>query len=82
VMSNGRYKSVHHRVVTNKTQKRVSVATFYSPRSEAVIGPIEELIDEQNPPLYRNYHYSEFLEEFFKQEGTRRMVKEVFEFKS
>ncbi|OMO60263.1 Oxoglutarate/iron-dependent dioxygenase [Corchorus capsularis] len=82
VLSNGRYKSVHHRVVTNKTQKRVSVATFYSPRSEAIIGPIEELIDEQNPALYRNYHYSEFLEEFFKQEGTRRMVKEVFEFKS
>ncbi|XWS34720.1 hypothetical protein CRYUN_Cryun21dG0062100 [Craigia yunnanensis] len=82
VLSNGRYKSVHHRAVTNETQKRVSVATFYAPSRDAIIGPIKDLIDEQHPPVYREYHYSEFLEEFFKQEGTRRMVKETFELKN
>ena len=73
---------MHHRAVTNETQKRVSVATFYAPSRDAIIGPIKDLIDEQHPPVYREYHYSEFLEEFFKQEGTRRMVKETFELKN
>lgn len=82
VLSNGRYKSVHHRAVTNKTHKRLSFATFYAPNRDAILGPIQDLIDDQHPPLYREYHYSEFLEEFFKQEGTRRMVKETFEFKN
>ncbi|KAK6281501.1 hypothetical protein POUND7_015326 [Theobroma cacao] len=81
VLSNGRYKSVHHRAVTNKTQKRVSVATFYAPSRDAIIGPIEDLLDEQHPAVYRKYHYSEFLDEFYKQEGTRRLVKEIFELK-
>ena len=52
---------------------------FYGPNKDTVIGPIEELIDEERPPLYRSYHYAEFLEEFLRQEGTRRLVKEVFE---
>ncbi|XP_022775600.1 protein DOWNY MILDEW RESISTANCE 6-like [Durio zibethinus] len=82
VLSNGRYKSAHHRAVTNKTQKRVSVAMFYAPSRDAIIGPIQDLIDEQHPPLYREYRYSEFLEEFYMQEGTRRMVKEIFELKN
>ncbi|KAE8710222.1 hypothetical protein F3Y22_tig00110325pilonHSYRG00034 [Hibiscus syriacus] len=81
VLSNGRFKSVHHRAVTNKTRKRVSIATFYTPGKDTIIGPIRDLIGEQHPPLYREYSFSEFLEEFFKQEGTRRMVKETFELK-
>ncbi|KAG5067867.1 hypothetical protein AAZX31_01G024900 [Glycine max] len=79
VLSNGRFKSVHHRAVTNKLSPRVSMAMFYGPNVDTTIGPIQDLIDEEHPPRYRNYRFSEFLEEFFKQEGTRRMVKEVFE---
>ncbi|TXG56213.1 hypothetical protein EZV62_017526 [Acer yangbiense] len=81
VLSNGRYKSVHHRAVTNKEQRRVTLAMFYEPNRDSVICPIEELIDEHHPPLYRNYRYSEFQDEFFRQVGTRRMVKEAFQFK-
>ncbi|KAK6930958.1 Non-hem dioxygenase N-terminal domain [Dillenia turbinata] len=79
VMSNRRFKSVHHRVVANKNQRRVSMAVFYAPNLEAVIGPVEDLIDEEHPPFYCSYHYAEFLQEFHRQEGTRRRVKEVFE---
>ncbi|XP_027362834.1 protein DMR6-LIKE OXYGENASE 1-like [Abrus precatorius] len=79
VLSNGRFKSVHHRAVTNKVQPRVSLAMFYGPNVDTTIGPIQELIDEEHPPKYRNYRFYEFLEEFYKQEGTRRMVKEVFQ---
>ncbi|PON87690.1 Oxoglutarate/iron-dependent dioxygenase [Trema orientale] len=82
VLSNGRYKSVHHRAVTNKMQPRISLAMFYGPNKDALIGPIEDLIDEEHPPLYRRYSYAEFIEEFLRQEGTRRMVKEVFELRA
>ncbi|GAB4827744.1 hypothetical protein Ancab_034630 [Ancistrocladus abbreviatus] len=79
VLSNGRYKSVHHRVVTNKDKTRVSMAMFYMPNMDTIIGPMEELIDDQHPPLHRSYRFSEFMEEFHRQEGTRRRVKEAFE---
>ncbi|XP_058772284.1 protein DMR6-LIKE OXYGENASE 1-like [Vicia villosa] len=79
VLSNGRYKSVLHRVVTNNVSPRFSMAMFLGPYADAMIGPIQELIDEDHPPKYRNYRFSEFLKEFFNQEGTRRLVKEAFE---
>ncbi|XP_058096255.1 protein DMR6-LIKE OXYGENASE 1-like [Magnolia sinica] len=79
VMSNGRYKSVHHRAVINKSMARLSIATFYRPEPDVMIGPIEELVDDQHPALYQNYRFEEFFKEFLRQEGSRRRVKEVFE---
>lgn len=67
-----------HRAVNNNVHPRVSMAMFYGPNTDTIIGPIKDLIDEEHPSRYRNYRFSEFLEEFYKQEGTRRMVKEVF----
>lgn len=55
---------MHQRAVTNKDLGRVSIAMLYGPNKDVVIGPIEDLIDEQHPPLYRNYPYAEFLKEF------------------
>ena len=37
---------------------------------------IDEEIDEIHPPIFRNYHCVEFLEEVHKQEWTRQIVKE------
>ena len=51
---------------------------FYGPNTEDVIGTIEDLIDDEHPPVYRSYRYAEFLEKFYSQEGTMRMVKEIF----
>ncbi|KAM1194468.1 hypothetical protein ACFX15_020751 [Malus domestica] len=71
-----------HRAVTNKIQPRLSLAMFYGPNRDTVIGPIKDLIDEQHSTLYRNYKYAEFLKSSTgkkEQEGARRFVKEVFE---
>lgn len=57
---------------------RISLAMFYGPNEDVWIGPIEKLIDEEHDPVYRKYQFSEFLEEFARQAGTRRMVTEVF----
>lgn len=78
VLSNDRYKSVHHRAVTNEKKKRVSLAMFCGPSEDQIVAPIKELVDENNPPLYRSYTFGEFIQQYRKQEGKRRMVKEVF----
>ncbi|XP_051122587.1 flavanone 3-dioxygenase 2-like [Andrographis paniculata] len=78
VMSNGKYKSVHHRVVTNKDLDRASIAMFYGPNMDSMIGPIDELLDEEHPPIYRTYCFREFMEEFLRQESTVWRVKEAF----
>ncbi|XP_019439227.1 PREDICTED: protein DMR6-LIKE OXYGENASE 1-like [Lupinus angustifolius] len=79
VLSNGIYKSPIHRAVTNKLLPRLSLAMFYAPNDETLIGPIENLINEEYPPIYRSYKYKEYMEEFYRQVGKRRKVKEAFQ---
>ncbi|KAL6539067.1 hypothetical protein OROMI_025393 [Orobanche minor] len=79
VWSNGKYKSVLHRVVTNQLQSRISLATFYGPDKNALIGQIESLVDEKHPALYRDYYFREFLEVYRRQEGNNRNIKEFFQ---
>ncbi|KAJ8420101.1 hypothetical protein Cgig2_000151 [Carnegiea gigantea] len=57
ILSNDRYKSVYHRAVTNEEKKRVSLAMFVGPNHDTVVEPIEELIDENHPALYRRYTF-------------------------
>ncbi|RVW71089.1 1-aminocyclopropane-1-carboxylate oxidase-like 11 [Vitis vinifera] len=52
VMSNGKLKSVYHRVVANHVGPRISTAYFFSgARTEPakLCGPLKELISEENP---------------------------------
>ncbi|GLJ12206.1 hypothetical protein SUGI_0186590 [Cryptomeria japonica] len=60
VLSNGKYKSVLHRSVVSKDKVRMSWPVFCSPPANKVIGPIKELIDEKNPPLYNAKTFAEF----------------------
>ncbi|XP_050276511.1 protein DMR6-LIKE OXYGENASE 2-like [Quercus robur] len=80
VLSNGKFKSVGHRAVTNKLLPRLSLGMFYTPSRDTMIGPIEDLIDEEHSPKYRNYSFKDYMDEFYRQEGKRRRVKEAFEF--
>ncbi|KAK9735068.1 hypothetical protein RND81_04G181700 [Saponaria officinalis] len=51
-MSNGKVKSGIHRVVTNSEKERVSIVFASGPPPNSVIGPVEELISEENPRRY------------------------------
>ncbi|XWS26917.1 hypothetical protein CRYUN_Cryun26dG0071400 [Craigia yunnanensis] len=62
IISNGKFKSVLHRVVVNNTQHRVSMAYFYGPPKAAKISPLSKLIDYDHPPLYRPVTWKEYLE--------------------
>ncbi|MBA0622149.1 hypothetical protein Godav_007716, partial [Gossypium davidsonii] len=67
IMSNGIFKSPVHRVVTNTDKLRISVAMFNEVEPEKEIRPVEGLIDENRPRLYRNVKiYASFNYECFQ----------------
>lgn len=54
IMSNGIFKSPIHRVVTNPHKERITIAVFFSPEPTSEIGPVEGLIDETSPRLFKS----------------------------
>ncbi|KAJ9553649.1 hypothetical protein OSB04_017694 [Centaurea solstitialis] len=62
IFSNGRYKSVVHRVAVNSMSSRLSVATLYSLPATHNVRPSAELVDESNPCRYRDTSYADFLD--------------------
>ncbi|VVB11833.1 unnamed protein product [Arabis nemorensis] len=67
VISNDKYKSVLHRAVVNSGKERISIPTFYCPSEDAVIGPPQELINEEegSPAVYKSFTYAEYYEKFW-----------------
>jgi len=61
VWSNGRYKSVQHRVALNSTTGRFSLIFFKNPRLDEVISAPIELVDEAHPRKYKDVSWKEYL---------------------
>ncbi|XP_019163426.1 PREDICTED: feruloyl CoA ortho-hydroxylase 1-like [Ipomoea nil] len=66
ILSNGRYKSIEHRVMANGSNSRISVPIFVNPRPEDVIGPLPEVLDGGEKPLYKQVLYSDYVRHFYK----------------
>ncbi|XP_062205367.1 probable 2-oxoglutarate-dependent dioxygenase SLC1 [Phragmites australis] len=69
IYSNGRYKSVLHRVRVNSTRARFSVASFHCLPAERMIGPAAELVDEDNPRQYMDTSLATFFAYLASGEG-------------
>ncbi|XP_073015583.1 probable 2-oxoglutarate-dependent dioxygenase SLC1 [Primulina eburnea] len=62
IFSNGRYKSVLHRVLVNTTKYRVSVASLHSLPITSTVRPFPKLISEGSPRRYKDTDFASFLE--------------------
>ncbi|KAH9604335.1 hypothetical protein KSS87_001607 [Heliosperma pusillum] len=66
VMTNGLFKSAIHRVVTNLDKDRLSLAAFCTPEDRYEIGPLSELITDDQPQMYKKFDIHEYRRVFFE----------------
>ncbi|KDP32856.1 hypothetical protein JCGZ_12148 [Jatropha curcas] len=60
VLSNGRYKSTWHRVLSTVNGNRRSIASFYNPSLKATIAPAPELVEKANQEM-NHQEYPKFV---------------------
>ncbi|XP_049412226.1 protein SRG1-like isoform X2 [Solanum stenotomum] len=73
VMSNGIFKGLVHRVVSNSERDRISVAMFYTPELGKEIGPEDDLVNMDRPRIYKKVtDYAETHWKFY-QRGLRAL---------
>ncbi|XP_060970738.1 hyoscyamine 6-dioxygenase isoform X2 [Cannabis sativa] len=71
ILSNGKVKSVEHRVVTNKNNGRTTVGSFIYPCPDCQIEPTKALINENNPPLYKQFTFKDFMATYVAHTSNR-----------
>ncbi|XP_039119185.1 probable 2-oxoglutarate-dependent dioxygenase ANS [Dioscorea cayenensis subsp. rotundata] len=64
IMSNGIFKSPVHRVVTFSDKDRISIAMFCANLPGKVIGPVDELVNDMRPRMYKNVKVKDYVEVF------------------
>ncbi|XP_045814737.1 1-aminocyclopropane-1-carboxylate oxidase-like [Trifolium pratense] len=63
VISNGKYKSVMHRVIAQTDGNRMSIASFYNPGNDAVIFPAPTLVKEldETSQVYPKFVFDDYM---------------------
>ncbi|XP_068667302.1 oxoglutarate-dependent flavonoid 7-O-demethylase 1-like [Aristolochia californica] len=78
IVTNGTYESVLHRATVNSDQERLSVATFYSPKLKAVIGPAASLISAEKPALFKKVVVEDYIKGLYSGElKGKRLINTV-----
>lgn len=63
VITNGKYKSVMHRVIAQTDGNRMSLASFYNPGSDAVIYPAPALVEKEKEKseVYPKFVFEDYM---------------------
>lgn len=64
VITNGKYKSVLHRVIAQTDGTRMSLASFYNPGNDAVIYPAPALVEkeaEESKQVYPKFMFDDYM---------------------
>ncbi|KAF7812619.1 Protein SRG1 [Senna tora] len=61
IWSNGVYKSVEHRAVTNARKARMSIAMFFMADDDAEIGPVDTMLCDNGQALYKRIKYVDYI---------------------
>ncbi|KAK9291502.1 hypothetical protein L1049_019450 [Liquidambar formosana] len=77
-LSNGRYKSVWHRAITNTERPRISIASFLCPSDDALISPPKGLTDDGSAAVYRSFTYAEYYKKFWSRNLDQEHCLELF----
>ncbi|KAI3755700.1 hypothetical protein L1987_55506 [Smallanthus sonchifolius] len=78
VMTNGRFKSVKHRVVANSLKSRLSMIYFGGPPLNEKIAPLPSLMESDEASLYKEFTWFEYKKSAFNSRlSDNRLV--VFE---
>lgn len=72
IYSNGKYKSVLHRVMANAEKNRTSVASLHSLPFNCTVRPSPKLIDHDNPKRYADTNFHTFLAYVTTREPKRK----------
>ena len=76
IMSNDLYKSVEHRAVPKRNKSRISIPIFVNPGPKALIGPLPQVLESGEKPIYKRVMYSDYFKHFFSKphDGKKTIV--------
>ncbi|KAK4342168.1 hypothetical protein RND71_037984 [Anisodus tanguticus] len=66
VMTNGRFKSLKHRVLTNNVKSRLSMIYFGGPPMSEKIAPLPSLMEGEDSSLYKEFTWFEYKKSAYK----------------
>ncbi|GAV65034.1 2OG-FeII_Oxy domain-containing protein/DIOX_N domain-containing protein [Cephalotus follicularis] len=61
ILSNGKYKSVLHRTTVDKEKARMSWPVFLEPPGELVVGPLSQLVNEDNTAKFKTRKFKDYM---------------------
>ncbi|XP_038711612.1 probable 2-oxoglutarate-dependent dioxygenase At5g05600 [Tripterygium wilfordii] len=77
VWSNDAYESVEHRAVVNSVKERISIPFVMFPTHTVSVKPLDELVNQQNPPKYKEYNWGKFLANRNRSDYKKRTVENI-----
>ncbi|KAF4373842.1 hypothetical protein F8388_007748 [Cannabis sativa] len=78
IITNGIYLSNIHRAVVNSAKERMSIVTFLNANEDCDIGPIQSLVTQQNPALYKTMTSKEYIKLMFSREYNGKFHIDLF----